>query len=299
MHRHIHIQKIIDPSPDNQFIAVGVLRLDLIHPIVSGNKLFKLEPYLQHASEKGAKSIITFGGPFSNHLHATAWAAREKGIKAHAIIKGPEPEKLTGTLTDCRAMGMELIFMEQEAFQQLDNEYLQLKYPKAIIIPQGGYGRIGAEGAAGIMSLPGVAEYDTILAACGTGTMGAGLIMGATADQEIILVSVLKNNFSIGAAIAQLLNETEQKKRYSIEHRFHLGGYARKNSDLFDTMNRIHATWTIPTDFVYTGKLFYAFEHMLQEQSFLPHAKILLIHSGGLQGNRSLLNNELGFGVMN
>jgi 1-aminocyclopropane-1-carboxylate deaminase/D-cysteine desulfhydrase-like pyridoxal-dependent ACC family enzyme len=126
--------------------------------------------------------------------------------------------------------------------------------------------------------------------------MGAGLVSGALPTQEILLVSVLKNNFSIGDEIKALLTETERQKKYTIEDRFHMGGYAKKNQTLFDTMNDFYKKHGIPTDFVYTGKLIFAFAQMLSENQFPPGSKILLIHSGGLQGNRSLGHNELCFG---
>ena len=296
MHENIHIEKIIDPIYSEKDVEVGMLRLDKTHPIVSGNKIFKLSLYLKRAEELGLSKLITVGGPFSNHLHATAFAAKQKGMLSTALIRGFVPDKLSPTLQDCQDMGMELRFMDPASFEKLNLPKLAAENPDAVVIPQGGYGRTGAEGAASIMALPGTSEYRFIVAACGTGTMGAGLVSGALPTQEILLVSVLKNNFSIGDEIKALLTETERQKKYTIEDRFHMGGYAKKNQTLFDTMNDFYKKHGIPTDFVYTGKLIFAFAQMLSENQFPPGSKILLIHSGGLQGNRSLSHNELCFG---
>jgi 1-aminocyclopropane-1-carboxylate deaminase/D-cysteine desulfhydrase-like pyridoxal-dependent ACC family enzyme len=295
MYENIHIENIVDPIYSHKEIEVGVLRLDKTHPIVSGNKVFKLQPYLKKAEELGISKLITFGGPFSNHLHATAYMARQKGIKATGLIRGTEPKKLSTTLEECREMGMELTFIDHETFERLDLQKLGSENPDSMVIPQGGYGRTGAEGAASIMSLPGVNAYNFIVAACGTGTMGAGLIAGAMPGQTILLVSVLKNNFSIRKEIEALLTENEKQHNFVIEDRYHLGGYAKKNQLLFDTMNRFYQQHGIPTDFVYTGKLIFATDQLISENHFPKNSKVLIVHSGGLQGNRSLAKNELSF----
>lgn len=295
MYENIHIEKIVDPTFIEKDIEVGMLRLDKIHPIVSGNKVFKLSLYLKRAEELGISKLITFGGPFSNHLHATAYEAKQRGMLATALIRGHVPYKLSPTLKDCQDMGMELRFIDHETFERLDLQKLVFDNPDTMVIPQGGYGRAGAEGAAIIMSLPGVREYNYVMAASGTGTMGAGLIAGAMPEQRILLVSVLKNNFSIRSEIEALLTENERQKSFIIEHRFHLGGYAKKSQLLFNAMNHFYRKYSIPTDFVYTGKLLLAFNQLLTENQFPCGSKVLLVHSGGLQGNRSLTNNELNF----
>jgi len=194
-------------------------------------------------------------------------------------------------------MGMELVFMQNLQDEIPNLQELQLNYPDAMIVPQGGYGYIGALGASAIMSLPGVENYNIMMAASGTGTMGAGLIIGARNNQQIILVSVLKNNWSIKEEIKALLPEEKKHENFIIEHRFHLGGYAKKNNLLFETMNRFYQKHGTPTDQVYTGKLVFAFEQLVKEGVFPASSKILLIHSGGMQGNRSLRNNELCFEI--
>jgi 1-aminocyclopropane-1-carboxylate deaminase len=126
--------------------------------------------------------------------------------------------------------------------------------------------------------------------------MGAGLVMGLNNGQKLILVSALKNNFSIETEIKQLLEPGEwQDKSIEINFDYHFGGFAKKNAELFAFMNSFYEEHQIPTDFVYTGKLAFAFNDMLMKDKFSNGAKVLLIHSGGLQGNRSLKNKELIF----
>lgn len=293
-------QKLIQPINDELVqihgISAAMLRLDLLHPIVSGNKIFKLKHYLAAAKNSEKKGIITFGGAFSNHLVAAAYAAKTNNLESIGYVRGEAPEKLSYGLMDCISYGMQLEFLSRESFDSIDPAQFSVTYPDHAIIPHGGYGRMGMSGAKEIMEIPGVEAFDTVVAACGTGTMGAGLIAGLQPHQHLTLVSVLKHNFSIRDEIMGLLSEDEiNNKRYEITFDFHMGGYAKKNEFLFQTMNDFFNTHRIPTDFVYTGKLVKAFYQMLEAGSFEKGSKVLLIHSGGLQGNRSLCNNELIF----
>jgi 1-aminocyclopropane-1-carboxylate deaminase/D-cysteine desulfhydrase-like pyridoxal-dependent ACC family enzyme len=189
---------------------------------------------------------------------------------------------------------MELVFISRETFDKTTVDLLQKQYPAHQVIEQGGYGRLGMRGAAEILNLNGTDQFDFVVAASGSGTMGAGLISNARSHQRVILMSVLKNNFSILDEINALLESIEKTKpAYDMFFDFHLGGYAKKNSDLFDKMNSFYNTHQIPTDFVYTGKLIYGFYQLMKASFFPKKSKILLIHSGGLQGNRSLTKNEL------
>lgn len=291
-----YIQPIKEVYLQTQNTSVGILRLDLLHPIVSGNKIFKLKYYLDDAINNTKKGILTFGGPFSNHLVAAAYAAKEKNLESIGFVRGEAQDKLTQSLMDCASYGMQIDFMSREAFDAIDTAQFSNSFPDYTIVPHGGYGKLGMLGAKEIMELPGVEAYDTVVAACGTGTMAAGLIAGLQPHQQLILISVLKNNFSIKDEINQLLYEDEiRKKRFEIRFDFHVGGYAKKNPLLFQAMNQFYSTHHVPTDFVYTGKLILAFYRMMEAGAFKPNSKVLLIHSGGLQGNRSLPNNTLIF----
>jgi 1-aminocyclopropane-1-carboxylate deaminase/D-cysteine desulfhydrase-like pyridoxal-dependent ACC family enzyme len=290
------IQPINEERVQSHGISVAILRLDLLHPIVSGNKIFKLNHYLAAAKNGTKKGILTFGGAFSNHLVAAAYAAKLHNLESIGFVRGEKPNKLSQSLMDCMSYGMQLEFMKRESFDSIDLSQLSTAYPNHAIIPHGGYGRMGMLGAKEIMEIAGVETYDTLLAACGTGTMAAGLIAGLKPHQQLTLVSVLKNNYSILDEIKLLLIEDEiRNKRFEIHFDFHLGGYAKKNPVLFQTMNDFFSNHHIPTDFVYTGKLVHAFYRLMEANTFSTGSKVLLIHSGGLQGNRSLCNNELIF----
>jgi 1-aminocyclopropane-1-carboxylate deaminase/D-cysteine desulfhydrase-like pyridoxal-dependent ACC family enzyme len=290
------IQPINDEHVQFHGISAAILRLDLLHPIVSGNKIFKLNHYLAAAKKGAKKGILTFGGAFSNHLVAAAYAAKLNNLESIGYVRGEKPKKLSHSLLDCMSYGMQLEFTPRESFDSIDPVQYSKSYPGHAIIPHGGYGRLGMLGAKDIMEIPGVEGFDRVIAACGTGTMAAGLIAGLQPHQQLTLVSVLKNNFSVMDEIKQLLfNDEIQNKRFDMRFDFHLGGYAKTNALLFQSMNDFFNTHHIPTDFVYTGKLVHAFYRMMEAGAFARDSKILLIHSGGLQGNRSLVNNELIF----
>lgn len=292
----IIIQAINDKHVQTHGISAAILRLDLLHPIISGNKIFKLNHYLAAAKKGAKKGILTFGGPFSNHLVAAAYAAKLNNLESIGYVRGEKPKKLSHSIIDCMSYGMQLEFINRESFDSIDLGQFPIAYPGFAIIPHGGYGRLGMLGAKDIMEIPGVEGFDRIIAACGTGTMAAGLIAGLQSHQQLTLVSVLKNNFSISGEIKRLLFDEEIKnKRFDMRFDFHFGGYAKKNVQLLQSMNDFFNTHQIPTDFVYTGKLVHAFYCMMEAGAFARDSKILLIHSGGLQGNRSLVNNELIF----
>jgi 1-aminocyclopropane-1-carboxylate deaminase/D-cysteine desulfhydrase-like pyridoxal-dependent ACC family enzyme len=289
------IQKIQNPRADIQGISVSVLRLDLIHPVVSGNKLFKLKYYIDAALKK-EQQLITFGGPYSNHLVATAFAAQQAGLKVTGYVRGETPTALSNTLQDCITYGMDLRFVARSEYDQLQEVLQQEDKTDMLVVPYGGYGRLGAMGAKEILEFEEASQFDIILASCGSGTMAAGLLASLHLHQQLLLVSSVKNNFSIEEEIKALLTEEEYaNKTFEINHEYHFGGFAKKDETLLSYMNEFYRETGIPTDIVYTGKLAFAMNDLLKKTKLPSNSNILFIHSGGLQGNRSLKNNELIF----
>jgi 1-aminocyclopropane-1-carboxylate deaminase len=268
-------------------MQLAVLRLDELHPIVSGNKWFKLKYYLQQAQEQNADRIASFGGPYSNHLVALAFAAKKYNLQSLGYVRSNENEPITPTLQEAKQYGMHLKFLGRNNFQSLKTEILQNKQTNSTyFVDEGGYGLLGAKGAATILSNTLTNNYSHIVCAVGTGTMMAGLINAANPHQHVIGIPVLKNEATIRNEIEQLITNTETP--FTLLHDFHLGGYAKTNQAQFDFMNQLWTTEKIPTDIVYTSKLFMAVKSLVANNYFSTTAKILMIHSGGLQGNRSL-----------
>lgn len=288
---HIELDRL--GKKNGSKIPLSVLRTDLIHPVISGNKWFKLRFYLDEAVKKGYKTIGSFGGAYSNHIVALAAAAKMSGLASIGIIRGEADD--SPTLQEARELGMKIIAVSRESFK--DREEIIQSFPKQneiYWVEEGGYGLQGARGAATILSAMDCSGFTHILCACGTGTMAAGLIMGAADHQKIIGISVLKNNKTLEKSIAGLLPDALNRKIHCI-HDYHFGGYAKHPVQLIDYMNDFYQRTHIPSDIVYTSKLFYAAEDLIQKGYFEETANILLIHSGGLQGNRSLSKNTLCF----
>lgn len=288
---HIELDRL--GKKNGSKIPLSVLRTDLIHPVISGNKWFKLRFYLDEAVKKGYKTIGSFGGAYSNHIVALAAAAKMSGLASIGIIRGEADD--SPTLQEARELGMKIKAVSRESFK--DREEIIQSFPKQneiYCVEEGGYGMQGARGAATILSAMDCSGFTHILCACGTGTMAAGLIMGAADHQKIIGISVLKNNTALEKSIAGLLPDALHRKIHCI-HDYHFGGYAKHPVQLIDYMNDFYQRTHIPSDIVYTSKLFYAAEDLIQKGYFEETANILLIHSGGLQGNRSLSKNTLCF----
>jgi 1-aminocyclopropane-1-carboxylate deaminase/D-cysteine desulfhydrase-like pyridoxal-dependent ACC family enzyme len=279
--------------PSDGKVEISVLRLDKIHPDISGNKWFKLKFYLDDAISKNTQTIATFGGAWSNHILATAAACRLKNLRSIGIIRGEEPKEYSYTLHKSAEYGMKLIFISRIEYSEkiVPPELLTHAY----IIDEGGYGEKGVAGAATIADFYRHQNFTHICCAAGTGTMMAGLIRAASASQAVVGISVLKNNTSLVTQIKSLLTNEEKKKKYTFVEDYHFGGYAKYTPALIDFMNKFYRDTSIPTDFVYTGKLIYGVFDLAAKGYFPANSRLLVIHSGGLQGNQSLRNGKLIF----
>jgi len=274
-----------------------VLRLDILHPIVSGNKLFKLAPWIQLAREQQKTGLISFGGPWSNHIVAMAFAAREAGLGAVGMIRGSAREGNTLMLEEARSFGMEIRYMDRGAFRAAREQRFRGiadPEPDLLLVPEGGYGLPGAKGAAEILSTTDTSSYSHICCACGTGTMLAGLALGAIQSQRCVGLDMVGQGPALDDAIRALL-EGADRQNWETLGGHDLGGYARHSKKLTDFMNRFHQEQGIPSDIVYTGKLFMALWSLIESGHFPSGSRILAIHSGGLQGNRSLIPGTLSF----
>ena len=265
-------------------IEVFVLRLDRIHPVISGNKWSKLRYYLEEAKQLQKKTIVTFGGTYSNHIVATAAACKLNNLKSIGIIRGEEARYLSPTLLQAKEYGMQLIFTSRE-------NYKEKKIPKELLadekyfIDEGGYGIKGIEWASTILDFCEKTGFTHYCCAVGTGTMLGGLVKASLPGQTAIGISVMKNDFELEENVSSLL---DKENNFQIIHDYHFGGYAKYQPALIEFMNAFYRQTHVPSDFVYTGKLFYAVNDLIEKKFFTAGSKLLIIHSGGLRGNASL-----------
>jgi 1-aminocyclopropane-1-carboxylate deaminase len=276
-------------------LPCDVLRLDELHPVVSGNKLFKLRYYLDDAKASEKNTIATFGGAYSNHIVATAFACKESGLKSVGIIRGEKPPQLSASLEDALRYGMNLIYVNREAYKDKEKIIRQYASETWFWVNEGGYGQNGMLGAKDILQFADTTGYTHIICACGTGTTLAGLMEAALPHQECIGISVLKGHAGLAKDVMELLSPQHQHKSCRIFHDYHFGGYAKHPRQLIEWMNELWRAEQLPTDIVYTSKLMYAVKDLISKDHFNNNHKILIIHSGGLQGNRSLPKGILEF----
>lgn len=276
-----------------------VLRLNEVHPIISGNKLFKLHYFLERLKLKpSAKKVITFGGAYSNHLVATAYACKINNIECTGIVRGEAPEALSYTLQHCIEYGMQLQFTSRETYSHKEDtdfiQHLKQQHGDCIIIPEGGYDITGAKGAS-LISKWIAHDITHICCAAGTATTAAGLLLNIQPHQQVILFPVLKGMSDIPDRVDYLTEGHFNKKQLHIADGYHFGGYAKKTGELIQFINTLYNGQQLPTDFVYTGKMMYGVMDLIQKDFFAAGSKLCCIHTGGLQGNLSLPAGTLTF----
>ena len=273
-------------------VRLSVLRLDKIHPLLSGNKIFKLHYFLEDALQSAHKTILTFGGAYSNHLAATAFACKNLQLNSIGIVRGEKPEQLSSTLQQCLADGMRLKFISRQDYDKKEtvgfNNDLRTEFGNCTMVPEGGYHPLGAKGASLIMDSIKGRVYSHICTASGTATTLAGILMTAKPTQTIVNIPVLKGITDTVARIKYLSSNLPPFINLQTLDGYHFGGYAKKNKRLIEFMNHCWTEYKLPLDFVYTAKMLYAVIDSMENNYFKAGSDILCLHTGGLQGNKSL-----------
>lgn len=278
-------------------ITVSVLRLDCYLPQLSGNKYFKLKYNLLHAVEAGFTTVISFGGAYSNHLHALAFACQCLGIQLVAVIRGERAAQLSATLSDIEAMGGQLIFVSRQEYKQRYNSdyqaVLTARYTNAYLIPEGGSNSLALQGSREIVDHIRYHledRFDTVLVACGTGATAAGIASGLSEQQRVLAISVLKSAFGLQGDIERLLLEAKIQPLadWQVLHDYAGAGYGKCDKPLAEFIQRFKDNTGIETEPVYTGKLFKALFALVQADYFKPGERLVVIHTGGMQGLRGM-----------
>lgn len=267
---------------------IDIRREDLNHPLISGNKLRKLKYNLEEAKIKNSRGLLTFGGAHSNHILAVAASGNILGYETLGFIRGDELEsqwKSNPTLENAHALGMKFKFLNRETYRKKseDNflEMLQLEYPNYYIIPEGGTNELAVKGCEEILISTDI-QYNYICCAVGTGGTLAGLIRSADTKQKILGFSSLKGDF----LEHEIRKFAKQNTNWEVIIDFHFGGYGKITSELIAFMNWFYKVNKVPLDPIYTGKMMYGIYQLMQTNYFTEEDKILVIHSGGLQGIR-------------
>ncbi|MEQ9287138.1 MAG: pyridoxal-phosphate dependent enzyme [Cyclobacteriaceae bacterium] len=284
------LDKIEDDLLLSRQVNLYLKRDDLIHREISGNKWRKLKYNLMAAREQGCGTLLTFGGAFSNHIAATAAAAREYGFKAIGIIRGDELHPASNpTLQHAHELGMLLKFVSREEYKRKNEEHyldqLKREYDDFYLIPEGGSNTLAVKGCKEIVREIDV-DFQVIVSAVGTGGTLAGLVCGLPGQATALGISVLKGAGYLQEEVGRLVNMNSNEKRadWEINHEYHLGGYARFNDKLIEFINQFKAKHSIQLDPVYTGKMMMGIYDLINHNYFEPNTTIVALHTGGLQG---------------
>lgn len=290
-----------DPFPELVPIRLYLKRDDQLHPLVSGNKWRKLKYNLLEADRLGTRTLLTFGGAYSNHLYATAAAGRIFGFQTIGIVRGDElaasPDRespLNPTLTFCREQGMKLHFVDRQTYKRANDPAflaeLQVRYGPCYVMPEGGTNALAIQGTAEIM--PEIhhqlGTWPTVVScAVGTGGTLAGLIQSAPAAVQVLGVSALKIPENKAPHFAGLPISLPQ--HVTIHTDYQQGGYARTTPELIQFVRVFERKTGILLEQVYTGKLLFAL-YKLARDGYFPHqATVVAVHTGGLQGRSPLI----------
>lgn len=277
-------EELKHPLLEEKKIRLFVKRDDLIHPEIMGNKWRKLKYNLKKMQDEGYESMVTMGGAFSNHIAATAAAAKEYGFKAVGIIRGDELNKNSNdTLMLAHEKGMTFKFVDRKIFREWrENPFLIFeKFPNHYFLPEGGTNQLAIKGCEEIIAEI-KHEFDVIITPIGTGGTFAGLVKAS--KKKVIGISVLKGDFIKTELEAMFTTYAITNPNYQIISDYHFGGYAKINQELIDFINWFKENFNILLDPIYTGKSFFAVWDMIKTDKFEKNLEIVLLHTGGLQG---------------
>lgn len=294
-------EQIFLPILKEKEIELYLKREDKIHPFVSGNKFRKLKYNIQEAKSKGNAKLLTFGGAFSNHILATAVAAKVLGLKSIGIIRGEELANdlqktlsQNTTLATAHQNGMTFEFVSRSAYRNKSKDEfintLKEKFGDFYVIPEGGTNELAIKGCQEILTKEDV-KFDYICSAVGTGGTISGLINASLNHQKVLGFPALKGDF-----LKDEIQQFTQKDNWDLITDYHFGGYAKYDESLIRFMNDFSSSTNIPLDPIYTGKMLFGIIDMIEKNHFKKGVKILAIHTGGIQGvagfNQKLLKKN-------
>jgi 1-aminocyclopropane-1-carboxylate deaminase len=276
-------------------IEVAILRLDLIDPLISGNKWFKLIEHLKAADRMGAKGIISLGGAHSNHLHALAAAGKRFGFNTVGLLRGHPQD--TPTVNDLQAFGMELHWLGYGGYRARHEAGFwlpwQAQYPDLYPVPEGGGGLPGAMGCVQLRDMVseqlnglGWSDYHGWWLACGTGTTLAGLVLAEAGRRKVYGALAVPDDHGVAQQVASIIHEAGlQHSAYELFDASR-GGFAKVDPLLLDFVDQTELASSLPLEPLYTGKALLMLKQQIEAGTFARGTRLIFIHTGGLQGRR-------------
>lgn len=279
-----------------------VRRLDLAHPLAPGNKAWKLRYHLERAQRQPSQTLLTFGGAWSNHLHAAAALGAAHGLRTIGVVRGEAHEITdhpTPTLRDCMDWGMTLFPVSRAEYREKSapffRAWLRDQFDNPWIVPEGAGDALGVMGCQHLVEPDDLARpADAFVVSAGTGATAAGLVLGLKGASKLYVASALKGS-DLSVLIEDRLTEALADRSWARElaatmhvwNDAHCGGFGTIPPEVQAFIYRWEAETKIPLDGVYTAKTLMRLQAFLEQSDELHGKRILFVHTGGLQGNRS------------
>ena len=292
------LTEIFDPLFEQRQIRFFIKREDLTDEFISGNKFYKLKYNLIEAEKLRYKTLLTFGGAYSNHIHATAAAGKKYGFNTIGVIRGEEHLPLNPTLSSAQENGMLIKYINRKSYRNKYDESLiqtfKEKFGDFYLIPEGGSNHLAIKGCAEI--IPGIkTDFNFVCSACGTGGTLAGLVLGLDSKSFALGFSVLKGGSFLNQNLLTLLShyQKERLNNFQINLDYHFGGYAKKNIELNNFCTKFYEQHNIQIEPIYTGKMLFGIFDLINKNYFPTNSVIVAIHTGGLQGLQGLKQRKM------
>ena len=307
----IPITHIQEPFLEQNGVSLYLLRLEQTDPMISGNKWFKLIYNLEAFKKQHYSKLLTFGGAYSNHIHATAEACHRFDIPVIGVIRGEQSPKLNRTLLEAQQRNMLLYYISRQDYRLknkpdfiksllaklIDLNYLS-KQDKVYILPEGGSNDLAIQGCALIPKLISI-DYNYLCCAIGSGGTFSGLISGVSETQKnakLLGFSALKGANNLSLTINELLKLSNVEKNipaWEINHNYHFGGFAKTTNELIEFMHHFYQNHSIKLDAIYTAKMMFGLYQLIKQGYFPRGSQIIAVHTGGLQGNHTFEQKQI------
>ena len=292
------VEEVIDPILKGSGVRLLIKRDDLIHEHISGNKWRKLKYNISEAVQQNHHTILTFGGAYSNHISATAFACKKVGLESIGIIRG-EDDSTNPTLNFARENGMQLEFISREDYRRKNEDdfldELEQRFGRFFLVAEGGANGLGVRGCTEILSEV-EGQFDVVCCSAGTGTTLAGLAISLKQDQKLVGFPALKGGGFLEGEVKRLIQESNLRHgnlNFELETDYHFGGYAKLKPELLEFINGFTERTGIPLDPIYTGKMIFGMYDLISKGHFASGTTILAMHTGGLQGWQGMKHRGL------
>jgi len=278
-------------------VKVFMKRIDLVHPVISGNKWFKMKYNIDAMLNAGKDTLLTFGGAFSNHIHATAEAGKLFKFNTIGLIRGEEHLPLNDTLKSAIANGMKLDYVDRTTFRNRDSEefieMINTKYGDVYVLPLGGTNKTALKGCAEIVEQIDI-DFDYVCSASGSGGTFAGIVAGLNGKKNGIAFPALKGGEFLEKIISDLVLDYTGREfsNWSLNTDYHFGGFAKLTKELVQFTLKFEKLNGFELDHIYTNKMMFGISDLIRKGFFKSGETIVAIHSGGLQGNAGMKKKE-------